>query len=268
MVKKLLVFLLSVLLLCACSFSGINKNTDNPLEDTPALTFDEFEEYPSEMFGGAEPIVDIFPSPLMVKASGVGYITPEEYQVYDEFYIFYEVDAENTLYKKEDFKYIGDVAATVGELDKAKWNSFDSNYLPVGTEIYRINAMSLYVEYIYEDSLHRAVGEMVVKDDPPPLIFVEGELYVFFDSEKGSRYDTDDLEYLGSVAAVTSKEIRGSKLVPNDEFVSSSFPIGTKLYRIDEDALYLEHDVALSGSGTGFGNLYSFIGNKYKDNNK
>lgn len=109
---------------------------------------------------------------------------------------------------------------------------------------------------------------MIVADAPPPSVFVEGELYVFFDSEKGSRYDPDSLEYLGSVVAITNKEIRGNKLVPSDELVSSSFPVGTKIYRIDEDALYLENYVVLSGSGTGYGNIYSFIGSKYEEDNK
>ena len=267
--KKVLIFLFVIFMmfLNSCGLSGTNKTTENSEEDTVANgeandfkpIYDEFEEYPSEMFGGGEPIVDIFPSPLILKVR-------EGYPEYDEFYMFYEIDAEDTLYKKEDFKYIGEVAATVGELDRDQWNSFDSNYLPAGTKVYRINTMSLYVEYVYDDSQYRAVGEKIVIDTPPPLVFAEDELYVFFDSEKGSRYDTDDLEYLGSVIAVTNKEIRGNKLVPSEEFVSSSFPIGTKIYRIDEETLYLEHYVKLSGSGTGFGNIYSFIGSKYEGN--
>ncbi|NLO08965.1 MAG: hypothetical protein GX129_03735 [Clostridiales bacterium] len=74
------------------------------------------------------------------------------------------------------------------------------------------------------------------------------------------------MEYLGSVVAVTNKEIRGNKLVPNEELVSSSFPVGTKIYRIDEETLYIEHYVKLSGSGTGFGNIYSYFGSKFEDN--
>lgn len=226
-----------MLFLSSCGYSVKNNNTDNidnsVINDEAndhELNFDDFEEYPSDMF--------------------------------------YEIDAEDTLYKKEDFKYIGEVVRTVGELSWGKWNSFDSNYLPAGTKVYRINAMSLYTEYDYDDTLHRAVGEMIVADAPPPSVFVEGELYVFFDSEKGSRYDPDSLEYLESVVAITNKEIRGNKLVPSDELVSSSFPVGTKIYRIDEDTLYLENYVVLSGSGTGYGNIYSFIGSKYEEDNK
>ncbi|HPU63278.1 MAG TPA: hypothetical protein PK304_03925 [Mobilitalea sp.] len=44
-----------------------------------------------------------------------------------------------------------------------------------------------------------------MEDDPPPSIFVDGELYTFFDTEKGSRMNTDNLGYLGSVIAVTDK---------------------------------------------------------------
>ncbi|CRZ33473.1 hypothetical protein DFR55_1169 [Herbinix hemicellulosilytica] len=45
--------------------------------------------------------------------------------------------------------------------------------------------------------------EYVLEADPPPSIFVDGELYTFFDTEKGSRMNTDELDYLGSVIALT-----------------------------------------------------------------
>jgi len=49
-------------------------------------------------------------------------------------------------------------------------------------------------------------AEDIAEADPPPSIFVDGELYTFFDTEKGSRMNVDELEYLGSVIAVTDKE--------------------------------------------------------------
>lgn len=83
-------------------------------------------------------------------------------------------------------------------------------------------------------------AEDILEDDPPPSIFVDGELYIFFDTEKGSRMNVDELEYLGSVIAVTDKEKDGS-LIPKEDFYSSSFPVGTEIYRIDEESLYIEY---------------------------
>ncbi len=111
-----------------------------------------------------------------------------------------------------------------------------------------------------DDPAPSIVAEDVVEDVPPPSIFVDGELYIFFDTAKGSRHDIDKLEYLGSVIAVTSYETDDS-LVPKEDFYSSSFPVGTEIYRIDEDSLYIEYTLYdITGKSMG---LYSGFG--YKD---
>ena len=99
----------------------------------------------------------------------------------------------------------------------------------------------------------------VVEGEPSPSIFVDGELYIFFDTAKGSRHNIDELEYLGSVIAVTSYETDDS-LILKEDFYSSSFPVGTELYRIDEDSLYIEYTLYdISGKSMG---LYSGFGFK------
>lgn len=109
-----------------------------------------------------------------------------------------------------------------------------------------------------DDPTPSIVADNVVEGEPPPSIFVDGELYIFFDTAKGSRHNIDELEYLGGVVAVTSYETDDS-LIPKENFYSSSFPVGTEIYRIDEESLYIEYTLYDGVTGKSMG-LYSAFG--------
>jgi len=85
---------------------------------------------------------------------------------------------------------------------------------------------------------------------PKSLIFVEGDLYWF--AYEG-KYNIEELEYLGDIEVDTND-------TPQEEFHSSTgFPVGTKIYRIDEKTLYME--IFVSGEN-GYGRMASSVGKK------
>lgn len=86
-----------------------------------------------------------------------------------------------------------------------------------------------------------------------PAIFVEGELFVFFRSnygstrEKAAQLNADELEYIGDVVGISYDEEGNYISFPTEEFYSSGFAVGTKIYRINEDLIYIEGEMPYTG---------------------
>jgi hypothetical protein len=195
-----------------------------------------YDSYPSEMFGGGEPLLSISREVPRV------YVKYREINSYKP-YLLYAVESDDALYNKDDFLYIGDIRDT-GKPISSLTADYSSNMVPEGTRVYRINARSLYVEFTYGGVSYRAVGEEMTADSPPPCVFVEGALYeTLYNEDERDRQDTSGLEYLGSVAAATDDKppTRGRKLVPDEEFTAFALPVGTDIYRINESSVYIEN---------------------------
>ena len=75
--------------------------------------------------------------------------------------------------------------------------------------------------------------EALAGDMFPIYVFADGKLYGNYETGRGSKYDTDNLKYLGSLVSVPNNTI------PSEELNSNGFPQGAKVYRIDEDSLYI-----------------------------
>jgi hypothetical protein len=86
---------------------------------------------------------------------------------------------------------------------------------------------------------------------PPFSIFIEGELYTFFHFVEGidNRRDTADYEFIGSVIAETSES---ESLIPSENFHAFGFAVGSRIYRIDGELLYVEFDNQIGFSRAGY----------------
>ncbi|MCL2638822.1 MAG: hypothetical protein FWD48_10700 [Oscillospiraceae bacterium] len=113
---------------------------------------DKFKAHTSVMFGGGEPLIRTSASP------GVAVVVIDNNH-WLTGYSLYEVAADDERYNKEDFWFIGTVASFASGWETSRWADLSSNYLPVGAEVYKINASSLYVEYILDGEARRAVGD-------------------------------------------------------------------------------------------------------------
>ncbi|MCL1822685.1 MAG: hypothetical protein FWG44_00625 [Oscillospiraceae bacterium] len=88
---------------------------------------------------------------------------------------------------------------------------------------------------------------------PPPnelyaMIFVDNELYHFFDFDKGGRMNKEELEYLGNIIKTQDRR------VPDENFVSNCYSSDTEIYRVDENCIYIEYQFAFQDSiWSGFG---------------
>ncbi|MCL2078542.1 MAG: hypothetical protein FWH17_01720 [Oscillospiraceae bacterium] len=219
--RTLIIMLIPVLLLTACS------PTDGGSEDIQTKT-DEIDDYlqnvwPDIMFGGGEPVI----------------YTPDGFanvRIRTDLYTLYEVEQGDERYNKDDFLFIGEVTEN---------GDISSNYLPFGTKIFRINGLSLYVEYVHSDNEYRAVAEMLVDSVPPLCVFLDGKLFLTYQNEDDrDKQDTSKLEYIGDIVFNTANLpiTRGRKLTPEKEFEAYGLPEGTKIYRIDEENIYLEYE--------------------------
>lgn len=80
---------------------------------------------------------------------------------------------------------------------------------------------------------------------PPECIFLNDTLYFFFDNY--TEYDLTGLDYIGEVTS----EIRGNH-VPQEEFASFGFPVGSPIYRIDDNSLVVEYNGNYHGYAVGY----------------
>lgn len=105
----------------------------------------------------------------------------------------------------------------------------------LATILSTVSVITVFSIFLYDYRLSQTLHE------PPPLILVEGEIYYFFGNDRVKDIDTGELKYLGSVEANTKRRFLSLDLTPKENFHSSSFPIGTQIYRIDEESIYIEY---------------------------
>jgi len=205
-IKKAISFVLCAFLLTACvSQEARPLGSSDPTEESESETPEEsLEKWAEEA-----------PAYLQIMVEGILYTTG--------------MNDSPKKYDTEKMKYLGEITHIDPFLPG---DEFHSNWFNVGTKIYRYDDETLYAEYEGGYLLNK---KHITNWLLPPFAFVEGKLYVFWRDDDLKKHDTEKMKYLGDV-------VYSENVTPKEEFHSTCFSVGTKIYRFDDETLYAEFE--------------------------
>jgi len=207
LIKKTIPLILCAFLLTAC----VSR-------EAKPLGSDEPSEYDTETAANMKAYAESV-------SSAIVFVEGETY-----YFLFYD----DKKYDTGEMEYLGNVVHCEDVMPKEE---FHSNRFAVGTPVYRYNDITLYIEYSDDEAAFLQKYPLTASDinwSLPPYVFVEGKLYVFWGTaDKLKLHDTERMKYLGEI-------IHYENVLPREEFHSTCFDVGTKIYRFDDKTLYAE----------------------------